>query len=48
MHHPPDGQGVWSLPADVAARYRVIEVTLEPADGDPSRSATPVLRGAYA
>lgn len=44
----PDGQGVWSLPADVAARYRVIDVTLEPADGDPSRSSESVLRGTYA
>jgi anti-sigma factor RsiW len=44
----PDGEGVWSLPADVAARYRVIDVTLEPADGDPSRSTRSVLRGAYA
>jgi anti-sigma factor RsiW len=44
----PDGEGVWSLPADVAARYRAIEVTLERADGDPSRSDRSVLRGAYA
>jgi anti-sigma factor RsiW len=44
----PDGEGVWSLPAEVAARYRVIDVTLEPADGDPSRSPRTVLRGAYA
>ena len=44
----PDGEGVWSLPADMAARYRAIEVTLEQADGDPSRSDRPVLRGAYA
>jgi anti-sigma factor RsiW len=44
----PDGQGVWSLPAEVAARYRVIDVTLEPADGDPSRSSESVLRGTYA
>jgi anti-sigma factor RsiW len=44
----PDGEGIWSLPADVAARYRVIHVTLEPADGDPSRSTRSVLRGAYA
>jgi len=44
----PGGQGVWSLPADVAARYRVIDVTLEPADGDPSRSSESVLRGTYA
>jgi anti-sigma-K factor RskA len=44
----PDGEGVWSLPADVAARYRAIEVTLEQADGDPSRSDRSVLRGAYA
>ena len=36
------------LPADVAARYRVIDVTLEPADGNPSRSGRTVLRGAYA
>ena len=43
-----DGEGVWSLPAEVAARYRVIDVTLEPADGDPSRSAESVLRGTYA
>ena len=44
----PNGQGIWSLPADVAARYRAIDVTLEPADGDPSRSGRTVLRGAYA
>ena len=44
----PNGQGIWSLPADVAARYRVIDVTLEPADGNPSRSGRTVLRGAYA
>jgi anti-sigma factor RsiW len=43
-----NGEGIWSLPADVAARYRVIDVTLEPADGDPSRSAESVLRGTYA
>ena len=44
----PDGEGVWSLPADMAARFRAIEVTLEQADGDPSRSNRSVLRGAYA
>ena len=44
----PNGQGIWSLPADVAARYRAVDVTLEPADGDPSRSERTVLRGAYA
>jgi hypothetical protein len=44
----PDGQGIWSLPAEVAARYRVIDVTLERADGDPSRSGRTVLRGTYA
>jgi anti-sigma factor RsiW len=43
-----NGQGIWSLPADVAARYRVIDVTLEPPDGDPSRSDESVLRGTYA
>jgi anti-sigma factor RsiW len=43
-----NGEGIWSLPAEVAARYRVIDVTLEPADGDPSRSGESVLRGAYA
>ena len=42
------GEGIWSLPAEVAARYQVIEVTLEPPDGDPSRSPDPVLRGTYA
>ena len=44
----PNGQGIWSLPADVAARYRAIDVTLEPADGNPARSQRTVLRGAYA
>ena len=44
----PDGEGIWSLPAEVAARYRVIDVTLERADGDPSRSDRSVLRGTYA
>jgi anti-sigma factor RsiW len=44
----PDGQGIWSLPAEVAARYRVIHVTLEPADGDPAMSTRTVLRGSYA
>jgi anti-sigma factor RsiW len=44
----PDGEGIWSLPAEVAARYRVIDVTLERADGDPSRSGRSVLRGTYA
>jgi anti-sigma factor RsiW len=44
----PDGQGIWSLPAEVAARYRVIDVTLERADGDPARSGRSVLRGSYA
>jgi hypothetical protein len=44
----PTGEGVWSLPAEVAARYRVIQVTLEPADGDPARSPGTVLRGRYA
>src|SRR4029453_7541873 len=44
----PDGEGIWSLPADVAARYRTIAVTLEPADGNPSRSDRTVLRGSYA
>jgi anti-sigma-K factor RskA len=44
----PNGEGIWSLPADVAARYRTIAVTLEPADGNPSRSDRTVLRGSYA
>jgi anti-sigma factor RsiW len=44
----PDGEGIWSLPTDVAARYRVIHVTLEPGDGDPAMSPHTVLRGAYA
>jgi hypothetical protein len=44
----PNGEGVWSLPAEVAARYRAIDVTLEHADGDPSRSDRTVLRGTYA
>lgn len=44
----PSGEGVWSLPTEVAARYRAIDVTLEPADGDPSRSGRTVLRGSYA
>jgi anti-sigma factor RsiW len=43
-----NGEGIWSLPADVAARYRVIDVTLEVADDNPSRSSRTVLRGAYA
>jgi anti-sigma-K factor RskA len=44
----PNGEGIWSLPAEVAARYRTIAVTLEPADGNPSRSDRTVLRGSYA
>jgi anti-sigma factor RsiW len=44
----PGGEGVWSLPAEVAARYRTIDVTLEPADGNPARSGRSVLRGSYA
>jgi anti-sigma factor RsiW len=44
----PNGEGIWSLPADLAARYRAINVTLEPADGNPSRSDRTVLRGTYA
>jgi len=44
----PDGEGIWSLPADVAARYRAIDVSLETADGDPSHSGRSVLRGSYA
>jgi anti-sigma factor RsiW len=44
----PDGEGIWSLPAEVAARYRVIDVTLEPAHGDPAPSGRTVLLGAYA
>jgi anti-sigma factor RsiW len=44
----PDGEGIWSLPAEVAARYRAIDVTLERADGNPSRSGRSVLRGSYA
>jgi anti-sigma factor RsiW len=44
----PNGEGIWSLPADVAARHRAIDVTLERAGGDPSRSGRTVLRGAYA
>ena len=44
----PNGEGIWSLPADVAARYRSIDVTVEPADGNPSRSDRTVLRGSYA
>ena len=44
----PHGEGIWSLPADVAARYQAIDVTLEPADGNPSRSTRSVLRGTYA
>jgi hypothetical protein len=44
----PDGEGIWSLPADVAARYRTIDVTLERAGGDRSRSDRSILRGSYA
>jgi anti-sigma factor RsiW len=44
----PNGEGIWSLPADVAARYRSVDVTVEPADGNPSRSDRTVLRGTYA
>jgi Anti-sigma-K factor rskA, C-terminal/Putative zinc-finger len=44
----PDGEGIWSLPAEVAARYLAITVTLEPADGDPAMSTRTVLHGAYA
>jgi anti-sigma-K factor RskA/putative zinc finger protein len=44
----PTGEGIWSLPSAVAASYRAIHVTLEPADGNPSRSPRTVLSGAYA
>jgi hypothetical protein len=44
----PDGQGIWSLPAGVAARYRAIDVTLEAADGNPAMSSRTVLHGTYA
>ncbi len=43
----PDGHGIWSLPTEVATRYRAIDVTLEPADGNPARSSRSVLRGTY-
>jgi hypothetical protein len=35
-------------PAEVAARYRAIDVILERADGDRSGSDRSVLRGSYA
>jgi hypothetical protein len=41
--HPRD-----DLPADVAAGYRVIDVTLESGGGDPAPSGRTVLGGAYA
>jgi hypothetical protein len=44
----PNGEGIWSLPSDTAARYRDIQVTLEPADNDAARSPRTVLRGTYA
>ena len=44
----PSGHGIWSLPAAVAARFREIDVTVQAADGAPTRSARSVLRGSYA
>jgi hypothetical protein len=44
----PDSHGIWSLPTEVAAHHRTLDVTLELADGNPVRSSRSVLRGTYA
>ena len=44
---PVDGMGEFFLPQGLlAAGYRIIDVSQEPADGDPSHSGVSVVRGA--
>ncbi|MGH1565234.1 anti-sigma factor domain-containing protein [Mumia sp. DW29H23] len=43
----PDGAATFELPADLVARYQVVDVSLERDDGDPAHSATSVLRADY-
>jgi anti-sigma factor RsiW len=45
---PTGGEGRFTLPASVVGRYRVIDVSLEADDGDPSHSKRSLLRGRYA
>jgi Anti-sigma-K factor rskA/Putative zinc-finger len=45
---PPDGEARFTLPASVVGRYRVIDVSLESDDGDPTHSKRSLLRGRYA
>jgi hypothetical protein len=45
---PPDGEARFTLPASVVGRYRVIDVSLEADDGDPTHSKRSLLRGRYA
>jgi Anti-sigma-K factor rskA/Putative zinc-finger len=45
---PRGGEARFTLPASVVGRYRVIDVSLESDDGDPSHSKRSLLRGRYA
>jgi hypothetical protein len=45
---PAGGEGRFTLPASVVGRYRVIDVSLEADDGDPTHSKRSLLRGRYA
>jgi RNA polymerase sigma factor (sigma-70 family) len=45
---PSDGEARFTLPASVVGRYRVIDVSLEADDGDPTHSKRSLLRGRYA